>query len=178
VYTPSAQSSNSLAYTPPSQFSSLQTSSTPIYTPPVQSSDTPTPTPTITGNECPGADTKTINTPKGAFVVECYYDRYDNDMGAVSANNFDQCVQICANTDGCVDVSYVPNGPCYLKSGQQPGSTNNNIWGARWVGYSSSTPSVTTATPTTASQSTPTSGKVFQIQCGVDHSVSNVRSPF
>jgi hypothetical protein len=152
-----------------------------------QSSSTFPPTPT--GNGCPGSDTKTIKTPKGDFVIECYHDRYDSDMRSVSAGDFDQCVQACARTDGCVDVSYVPNGPCYLKNGQQPGSANSNVWGARLAGYSSSAP--TTATTTTSNiDSQPTasrpgcpdndgssyyvSGKVFQIQCGIDHSVSNV----
>jgi hypothetical protein len=181
VYTDSKTSTSTL-YTSscPLAFSSVPSSTD-------QSSSTSTPTPA--GNGCPGSDTKTIKTPKGDFVIECYHDRSDSDMGSVSAGDFDQCVQACAGTEGCVDVSYVPNGPCYLKNGQQPGSANSDVWGARLAGYSSSAlTTATTVTSTIASQPTATgpscpdndgssyhaSGKAFEIQCGIDHSVSNV----
>ncbi|KAF2119683.1 hypothetical protein BDV96DRAFT_642696 [Lophiotrema nucula] len=84
-----------------------------------------------TDQSCPDIHGSSITTTNGTFVVECYLDRQDSDMGPVSADNFTDCVQTCADTPGCVDVSYIPNGPCYLKKDQEYPTSNAEVWGAR-----------------------------------------------
>ncbi|KAF2730951.1 hypothetical protein EJ04DRAFT_584844 [Polyplosphaeria fusca] len=98
---------------------------------------------------CPDGQGGTINTEKGAFIIECNCDRVGSDMGPVSAANLNQCTQICASTNGCVGVSYPSNGPCYLKYDQPPCQYNSNIRGARLAQYQK--PSSTPSTPSSPS---------------------------
>ncbi|KAF1930294.1 uncharacterized protein M421DRAFT_58497 [Didymella exigua CBS 183.55] len=90
---------------------------------------------------CPGDNGKTFTTAAGTFVIECYVDRFNNDLGPASSNPTDYagCLNACAATSGCKAVSYVPNGACYLKNGIGAPSTNIGIWGASLVSGASST---------------------------------------
>ncbi|KAF1832328.1 hypothetical protein BDW02DRAFT_581333 [Decorospora gaudefroyi] len=138
-----------------------------------------------------------LSTPQGTYVIECYVDRFDFDIGIATASTFEQCLQQCSATSGCVTVSYLPNGPCYLKSGLGAPSSNTNVWGARLVSVSatssplpmsSSTSAAPPATTVVSSSAVATAspsggvscpasngqniivnGSVYLIQCGVDY---------
>ena len=53
--------------------------------------------------------------------------------GTSYTNTLDDCIADCDNTDGCIDVSYIPGspGPCYKKSSIAEIRQNDNIFGAR-----------------------------------------------
>ena len=53
-------------------------------------------------------------------------------MGMVSVSNFTQCVNACASTTGCVDVS-LSGVACYMKSNLGAAVSNSGIKGAKLV---------------------------------------------
>ncbi|XPS97036.1 hypothetical protein M3J09_006279 [Ascochyta lentis] len=154
----SSISSAATSSSPSASASAAQSSSrsaTPSSTPATSPSSSGTPV-SIT---CPGDNGKTVNTASGAFIVECYVDRAGGDFSTQypDSGGFDTCIQICANTPTCVDVSYVPNGPCYLKNALGTPNSNSGVWGARSAALvvSSSTASSTAASTATVFTSTP-----------------------
>ncbi|OJD35635.1 carbohydrate-binding wsc [Diplodia corticola] len=90
-------------------------------------------TPSSSTISCPTSDGKTISGPRGQkFLIECGTDHQGGDMGAPTyPGSFAACVAQCDATDGCVDVSYVSNGPCYLKGTLGGSLANAGIWGAK-----------------------------------------------
>ncbi|KIW21646.1 hypothetical protein PV08_02226 [Exophiala spinifera] len=91
------------------------------------------------------------------FVVQCGIDYNGNDMGLAWTSTFEDCIDTCASTSGCVDVSYSGTA-CYMKSGIGV-YTINGVWGA-----------VKAATSTLTCPSA--DGQVydgFTIACGIDH---------
>ena len=57
---------------------------------------------------------------------------YISIVGSKEAYTLDDCINLCDQTSGCIDVSYARGNPgaCYLKNAQnQP--NYNNVWGAR-----------------------------------------------
>jgi hypothetical protein len=76
---------------------------------------------------CPAANGTTFSTADGDFVIECYLDHYNNDIGIASPDpaDFTSCINACASNSRCKALSYLPNGPCYLKIGL--GTPYNNI---------------------------------------------------
>ncbi|CAO2654017.1 Nn.00g107500.m01.CDS01 [Neocucurbitaria sp. VM-36] len=75
----------------------------------------------------------------------------------------------------CVDVTYIPGGPCYLKNGIGRRIRNGNVIGGRLIGGtpvpSTSAPAATTPTTTSAAPAATTTipvtigGTVYQCQC-------------
>ncbi|KKY22443.1 putative copper radical oxidase [Diplodia seriata] len=90
-------------------------------------------TPSASTISCPGSDGKTFDAPRGQkFLIECGTDHQGGDMGAPTyPGSFAACMSQCDSTDGCVDVSYVSNGPCYLKRTLGASLANSAIWGAK-----------------------------------------------
>lgn len=41
------------------------------------------------------------------FIIECGIDRHGADMKNMTTSGFDECIDQCATTPGCVDVSWV-----------------------------------------------------------------------
>ncbi|KAH5367034.1 hypothetical protein JI435_148230 [Parastagonospora nodorum SN15] len=78
-------------------------------------------------------------------------------MGTASPAPADyaSCIDACAATTGCRAVSYIPNGPCYLKSALGQPNQNGNVWGAslQSASSSSSASSSQSATPATSASS-------------------------
>lgn len=52
-------------------------------------------------------------------------------MAPNNPTNYEQCIQACAANSLCQAVSYLPNGPCYLKYGLGQPYVNPAVWGAR-----------------------------------------------
>lgn len=127
--------------------------------------------PATTGVSCPGSGGQTY---KG-FVIECYNDRYNSDLKNSPASSLSDCINQCINTNGCVDVSFVPGSPgvCYMKNNIGAPQTNYGVWAARnWYAISTSS-----ASPSPTALSCPqnngqlvyqNSGKVFQVECYID----------
>ncbi|KAH0288241.1 hypothetical protein KCU62_g5375, partial [Aureobasidium sp. EXF-3399] len=146
---------------------------------------------------CPSSNATMYQSSNGdVFIVECYIDRYGNDMGSVSIPSLKlaDCINACATTDGCVDVSM--SGPaCYMKyKTGQVYNVASRIRGARLVSTasksfstvstSSSTASGYVAGPQTQVPSCPSSnstqylakgGAVFAIECFVDRYGNDLR---
>ncbi|KAF3032155.1 hypothetical protein E8E12_000781 [Didymella heteroderae] len=129
------------------------------------------PTVTSTLASCPSDNGKTINTAAGTFVIECYVDRAGGDLSTVYPDGgFYGCIQACANTPNCVDVSYSPDGPCYLKVAQSTPNTNSGIWGARLAGQAASS----AASGSLAASSAASSGAVSSAGASTRTELSSV----
>ncbi|KAI4953074.1 hypothetical protein J4E86_006613 [Alternaria arbusti] len=77
-----------------------------------------------------------VTTLCGAvYAVECSSDRFGNDLqnGLVYTDTYEQCLQACDNTTGCVNVSWVIGQPgaCYMKGSIGDVRVNSNIIGGR-----------------------------------------------
>lgn len=71
-------------------------------------------------------------------------------MGGINVESFQQCIESCATTDGCVDVS-LSGSACYMKRTLGDAHENGGVWGAKVVEASvsptSSAPASTEANP-------------------------------
>ena len=76
-------------------------------------------------------------------------------QAAVSVSSLKQCIDTCAATTGCVDVS-LSGSACYLKNTLGASSTSNGLSGARLV-TSSSTSAASTSTTSKATTTLATS---------------------
>jgi len=57
----------------------------------------------------------TYTTTSGhTFEIQCFKGYFGGDIGAANTQSFEECLEVCGTTSGCVDVSYV-NGNCYMK---------------------------------------------------------------
>ncbi|GAM89397.1 hypothetical protein ANO11243_074350 [Dothideomycetidae sp. 11243] len=111
-------------------------------------------TPTISIS-CP-ASNNTVYTALNneTFLIECGVDHAAGDMGSLTTQTFAQCVEACANTQGCIDVS-LSGTACYMKSSVGAAVSNNVIWGARLV------TGITTSSTTTASTAGSPAAKII-----------------
>ncbi|RMZ69620.1 carbohydrate-binding wsc [Pyrenophora seminiperda CCB06] len=94
--------------------------------------------PTGSSLSCPEGDGNTYTTNCGAsYVLECGVDRFGGDLnnGLVFTDTWEQCVQACDKTSGCVNVSWVSGvrGACYMKSSVSDIHKNSNIQGGRKI---------------------------------------------
>lgn len=98
---------------------------------------------------CPGSNSTTYTASTGSkFVIECGIDHSAGDMGMVYVSNFQGCVEACATTTGCVDVS-LSGAACYMKKTLGKALySNSGILGARLVTSSSTSSATATATAT------------------------------
>ncbi|KAH9828843.1 PAN domain [Teratosphaeria destructans] len=105
---------------------------------------------------CPASNGTSYTAANGeVFVVECDIDRPGGDLTEVDmtgtvAERFQQCIDTCANTTDCVDVS-LSGVACYLKYILAEASYTEGMLGARYIG-NASTPAATSA----AASATPT----------------------
>lgn len=85
---------------------------------------------------CPKANQTTVTTGGKTFRIECGMDRQGN-MGSSRQPNFSACIQKCASTSGCTQVSFVRKDKiCYLKSSSpalRPQDYTRGIAGARLI---------------------------------------------
>ncbi|KAF2660805.1 hypothetical protein K491DRAFT_711394 [Lophiostoma macrostomum CBS 122681] len=83
---------------------------------------------------CPNPKSYTYTGPSGGlFKLECGVDHPGGDFGFLYTSTFNECIDTCDSTSGCVDVSYIPGtptGPCYLKNGIDTAVSNEKVWGA------------------------------------------------
>lgn len=107
--------------------------------------------PTSTAITCPGSDGTTVVSHGVTFLIECFVDHSGGDMGSVSVDSFQGCIDACATTPGCVDVSK-SGGACYMKSSLGDAHDNGGVWGAKVVEASP-----TSASATSTSTSSPIS---------------------
>jgi len=147
-------SSASSSTTVLSTSSSYANSSTTVLTIMSSSTTSTSATPSSTILTCPAANGTTYSTYNNqTYVIECGWDRAGGDLSSASAATFNQCMDLCANTTSCVDVSYTgTGGTCYMKSKVMPVSYNSNIWGARLQGLYPQTTTTSSAVSTTTSQ--------------------------
>ena len=81
-------------------------------------------------------------------------------MSWFATNDLGTCIESCASTTGCVDVS-LSGDACYLKSSLGNALSDSLIMGARLVDISCPASNNTIYTNP--------SGTTFSIECGVDH---------
>ncbi|OJD35908.1 apple protein [Diplodia corticola] len=123
---------------------------------------------------------------KGTFLVECGVDYAGGDMGSSNTASFAACIEDCASTDGCIDVSYV-TGSCYKKNVLNDPVSLSYVWSAKLVASdtdSSSTATITSAATTAAATATATAltcpssngtitgmstGGTYEILCAIDY---------
>jgi hypothetical protein len=96
---------------------------------------------------CPAGNASYYTDPATGTIwfIECYIDHSGGDIAGdgQQTNGFPNCISLCANTTGCIDVSWT-NGPCYIKSTLNPPSTNFNVWGAKLTTLPSSSSTTST----------------------------------
>lgn len=73
------------------------------------------------------------STPGEFFQIHCGTDYYGGDLSNTAAATFEACINTCAATTGCVDVSYIDN-ICYLKSSLTSPSANSLVNNAVLLG--------------------------------------------
>ncbi|KAH7081189.1 hypothetical protein BKA63DRAFT_561748 [Paraphoma chrysanthemicola] len=135
---------------------------------------------------CPGNDGSIVQTSAGSFQVECGIDRsnYDLPGNPLYPGTYEGCLAACARNSDCQQVSYLPGGPCYLKSAVGYPNRKSNFIGGRLLtnGQSASTVTSRRPKPTDAPSlgnplicpyaggKTYTSdcGATYRIECGTD----------
>ncbi|KAF4535212.1 Kelch domain-containing protein [Lasiodiplodia theobromae] len=147
-------------------------------------SDTSVSTPLSCENSA--SDGVTYTSSKGTFLIECGIDYAGGDMGSSNTASFEACIEDCASTDGCIDVSYV-YGSCYKKNALNDPVSLSHVWTAKKVASdtdSSSTATITSAATTTTATATATAitcpssngtitgmstGGTYEILCAIDY---------
>lgn len=105
-------------------------------------------------------------------------------MGTSWVNSFEECVNDCDTTAGCVDVSFVWPNACYKKNTLTAAADNGAVWTARKKSSSSTNTGNggTTTSPSTSlscqhgasNGAKYTSAKgTFLIECGVDYAYAS-----
>ncbi|PNS17632.1 WSC domain-containing protein 2 [Sphaceloma murrayae] len=109
---------------------------------------------------CPSANGTDYVSTNGTFRLECGLDRGGGDIGmkwVAQSGNITQCIDLCADTNGCTFVS-LAGGACYMKGGAlRSGSNNSGVQGARMVSTVSREKAVVSSSSTTSTTSTTTS---------------------
>ncbi|QIW97506.1 hypothetical protein AMS68_003024 [Peltaster fructicola] len=150
------------------------------------SSATPSASPVV----CPASNNTIVGSNGGYWLVECQLDHYGGDMGYVAVTSLQACIDACATTQGCIDVS-LSGTACYMKNALGQGNINTGVNGARYIGNVSTTLSsaisstsaiVTSTTSSTSfavlSSSTPISSSAVMISTGTSSiSISATAAP-
>ncbi|KAK5170882.1 uncharacterized protein LTR77_004026 [Saxophila tyrrhenica] len=123
------QASSSAQATKPMESSTMVTST--------KSSSTPSPSTypsSGSGSDisCPESNHQKYTVNGKTFRVQCGVDHHGGDMKSVTAHSLAECVEACASTDGCVDVS-LSGVACYMKSTLGERKRNKGVNGARLV---------------------------------------------
>lgn len=109
------------------------------------SSATTTPTPTVSIT-CPEYNNTLYNEPTSgtSFRIECGIDHAGGDLSMVYVSDLAGCIDACAQTTGCVDVS-LSGAACYMKKSVGAVVDSNGIMGAKLVTSTSSVASSTSS---------------------------------
>ncbi|KAI2486247.1 PAN-4 domain containing protein [Pyrenophora tritici-repentis] len=86
---------------------------------------------------CPAYNGTTYTAGSKVFLVLCDADiNGDTFPGPISPTypgSYEKCLLDCQSTPGCVAVSYVKGGPCYLKGSAAGSNPNANIIGGKLI---------------------------------------------
>ena len=105
----------------------------------------------------------------GSFLVLCGVDYGGGDMAASSQPTFQQCIDLCDATDGCVDVSY-SGGACYLKNTINSPSAAAWVWTARKTVVEPSKPPLSCEdSQSNGTIFTTPAGNEYDILCQIDY---------
>lgn len=79
------------------------------------------------------SDNTIYNTTAGSYDIICHVDYAGGDIAAQSGlATFEDCIELCDVTAGCIDVSYGPGGgDCWMKDSVGTPVGNGGIWTAR-----------------------------------------------
>lgn len=145
-------SSNSESSTSsPSTSPDRTTSTSTVISTSTTSSTSATATPPI----CPGSNSTTYISNGVTFLIECGIDHQGGDMSSLAVNSFQQCIDVCAKTNGCINVA-LSGAACYLKN-MVGAAVYNGVFGARVVSDPSMTSSVVSLSTTLRSSSSSSS---------------------
>ncbi|KAH6629129.1 hypothetical protein C7974DRAFT_181793 [Boeremia exigua] len=117
------------------------------------------------GPTCVGkaSDTATYESSTGSkFKIVCGKEYWGGDLTATSTTSFKECIETCATTSECVDVSYV-DGACYLKRSKLTLADAGHVWTAELIDL---TPTASTSSTVPTSSANP--GKDLTCQEGKD----------
>jgi hypothetical protein len=124
-----------------------------------------------TAAACP-ANNNTIYTDKSSglsFLIECGIDHSGGDLKMVYTSDLAACIQSCAQTTGCVDVS-LSGSACYMKKSVGSVVKSNGIKGAKLVstsGTAAANVNVDKKVASTSSSSKKTSSSVTTLKTAV-----------
>jgi len=106
---------------------------------------------TTTSPTCPGSNSSTYTSNGKVWQIECGFDRPGN-IGMTYQSSFQACIDTCAQTANCVDVSYVSGGgACYQKASIGTPNMNSGVYGARLVSSATGSSSTSAASSTSSS---------------------------
>ncbi|OCK78534.1 hypothetical protein K432DRAFT_356620 [Lepidopterella palustris CBS 459.81] len=66
----------------------------------------------------------------GQYAIHCAQDYHGGDMSSTVTNTFEECIAACDATPGCVDVSYLGSGSCYMKNELTSLNPSSLVWTA------------------------------------------------
>ena len=123
-------------------------------------SSSATATATSTTAACPDSDnTIFVDQTSGArFLIECGIDHSGGDLKMVYVKDFAGCIQTCAQTTGCVDVS-LSGTACYMKKSVGNVVKSSGIKGAKLLPASSGSANVQVAQKAVSSSKSSSSTK-------------------
>ncbi|TKX19229.1 hypothetical protein C1H76_8607 [Elsinoe australis] len=119
-----------------------------------------------TAPTCPGSNSTYYQSPStgSLFLIECGIDHQGGDMASKSVNSFQECIEACASTTGCVDIS-LSGGACYMK--KTLGAAlygNSGLRGAKLISTGSGAATTTTTTTAAAVTSAAATSSVATAQ--------------
>ncbi|KAI7392635.1 WSC-domain-containing protein [Hortaea werneckii] len=107
--------------------------------------------PSSTAVSCPGSDNTVIMSNGKTFTIECGIDHAGGDLTAQGVGSFQECIDACAKTASCVDVS-LSGSACYLFD--RYGNDKQQLNG----------------------QTIAVNGTSFLVECGIDHAGGDLSS--
>lgn len=88
--------------------------------------------------DCPAANGQTYVSNGLAFTIECGVDHVAGNLGMKWVSSFSECIDKCAQTTGCVDVS-LSGSACYMKKSLGAALSDGGVKGAKLASASSAT---------------------------------------
>nr|POE77657.1 wsc domain-containing protein [Quercus suber] len=165
--TSSSSSSSSVSSVSTSSVSTSTASTSTVS----QTSTTTSASATASVVSCPGSNSTTYVSNGLSFLIECGIDHIGGDMSSLTVGSLSQCIDTCANTPGCVDVS-LSGTACYLKS-SVGGPRYNGVNGGKLITNSSSASSSVSSSATTSASSTSSSATVSASSTSSASSISS-----
>ncbi|KAF2207800.1 hypothetical protein CERZMDRAFT_102066 [Cercospora zeae-maydis SCOH1-5] len=121
------------------------------------------------GLTCPESNNREYIAPSGArFLVECYIDHLGGDLLMQSVTTFQQCVDACDRTSGCVDVSF-QGAACYMKASVGRAVRSDTVYGARLISPPTIAPAFPLCPASNGTNYTTAGNKTFRVECGIDY---------